>query len=80
MEILRKAYRIAKKNKGAPGIDSQTFADIESAGLDLFLTAIREELISGSYKPGRTVKSRSRKGKPVLFRFRASETGWSRGR
>ena len=32
-ETLEEAYRIAKRNGGAPGIDGQTFADIESAGL-----------------------------------------------
>ena len=63
METLREAYRMAKRNKGAPGIDGQTFADIESAGLDLFLAAIREELISGSYKPRKNRKVEIPKGR-----------------
>jgi RNA-directed DNA polymerase len=33
METLKEAYRIAKRNGGAPGIDGQTFEDIEAAGL-----------------------------------------------
>jgi retron-type reverse transcriptase len=45
------AYRIAKRNDGAPGIDGQTFADIESAGLAEFLASLRQELLSGRYKP-----------------------------
>ena len=51
METLREAYRIAKKNGGAPGIDGQRFEDIETLGAEAFLADIREELISGSYSP-----------------------------
>jgi RNA-directed DNA polymerase len=51
METLEESYRIAKKNRGAPGIDRQSFADVEASGLDAFLAEIREELVSGSYKP-----------------------------
>jgi RNA-directed DNA polymerase len=51
METLEEAYRIAKRNGGAPGIDGQTFEDIEAAGLASFLEEVREELISGRYKP-----------------------------
>jgi RNA-directed DNA polymerase len=51
METLEGAYRIAKRNGGAPGIDGQTFEDIEAAGLASFLEEVREELISGRYKP-----------------------------
>ena len=51
METLEEAYRIAKRNGGAPGIDGQTFEDIEAAGLASFLEEVREELISGRYQP-----------------------------
>jgi RNA-directed DNA polymerase len=51
METLKEAYRIAKRNGGAPGIDGQTFEDIEAAGLASFLEEVREELISGRYQP-----------------------------
>jgi RNA-directed DNA polymerase len=50
-ETLEEAYRIAKKNGGAPGIDGQSFPDIESAGRASFLAAVREELLTGRYKP-----------------------------
>ncbi len=40
METLEEAYRIAKRNGGAPGIDGQTFEDIEAAGLNVFLAEI----------------------------------------
>ena len=51
METLREAYRLAKRNGGAPGIDELSFAHIESAGRDKFLKAIRNDLTSGSYHP-----------------------------
>ena len=51
METLEEAYRIAKSNGGAPGIDDQTFEDIEAMGLTVFLAALRDELLSGAYQP-----------------------------
>ena len=51
METLRHAYKLAKKNNGAPGIDGVTFKTIEEASLDDFLTVIRNELVSCTYKP-----------------------------
>ncbi len=51
MEMLQEAYRLAKKNNGAPGIDGVTFEAIEETGLEAFLEEIRSELISGTYRP-----------------------------
>ncbi|MGH9630342.1 MAG: group II intron reverse transcriptase/maturase [Bryobacteraceae bacterium] len=51
IETLEEAYRIAKGNGGAPGIDGQSFRDVESVGLAAFLAAIREDLVTGRYKP-----------------------------
>lgn len=50
-ETLDEAYRTAKRNGGAPGIDGRTFDDIESAGLPTFLAELREDLITGRYQP-----------------------------
>jgi group II intron reverse transcriptase/maturase len=50
-ETLEEAYRIAKRNGGAPGIDGQTFADIESLGRAEVLAQIRDELLTGRYQP-----------------------------
>ena len=50
-QTLREAYRRAKRNGGAPGIDGQRFADIEAQGLEEFLGAIRDDLLSGRYEP-----------------------------
>ena len=32
-EVLREAYRLAKANDGAPGIDGKSFEDIEAEGV-----------------------------------------------
>jgi group II intron reverse transcriptase/maturase len=51
IETLEEAYRLARRNGGAPGIDGQTFAAIDAAGVEAFLQALREELLAGTYKP-----------------------------
>ena len=51
MESLRAAYQEAKANDGAPGLDGEGFEFIETQGVEKFLTAIREELLSRSYYP-----------------------------
>jgi len=53
METLKEAYQLAKKNDGAPGIDGVTFEAIEESGEEEFLLHIREELLSGTYRPAR---------------------------
>jgi RNA-directed DNA polymerase len=50
-ETLRAAYRLAKKNNGAPGIDGVTFAAIEAGGVECFLQELREELATRTYRP-----------------------------
>ncbi len=51
METLCEAYRMAKENDGAPGIDGITFEVIEESGAEGFLRQIREELITSTYRP-----------------------------
>src|SRR5215471_9824100 len=50
-DILAHAYALARANKGAPGVDGQTFEQIESAGLEEWLTGIRQELRNKTYQP-----------------------------
>ena len=50
-DILAYAYRLARSNGGAPGVDRIRFEDIESAGLEEWLRGLREELRSETYKP-----------------------------
>jgi len=53
METLREAYRMAKANNGAPGIDGVTFEDIEASGVEPVLEQIRDELVARTYQPMR---------------------------
>jgi RNA-directed DNA polymerase len=50
-ETLREAYRLAKSNGGAPGIDGVTFEAIEESGVERFLQNLRDELLSEIYRP-----------------------------
>jgi len=44
-ETLAEAYRMAKANDGAPGIDGVTFQAVEAGGVAQFLERLREELV-----------------------------------
>jgi RNA-directed DNA polymerase len=50
-ETLHEAYRLTKKNDGAPGVDGVTFAAIEAGGVDAFLKQLRDELVTRRYVP-----------------------------
>jgi RNA-directed DNA polymerase len=50
-DILAHAYELAKSNRGAPGVDGQTFAGIESQGQEEWLNGLRQELRARSYQP-----------------------------
>jgi len=50
-DVLYCAYELVKFNRGAGGVDGQTFAGIESQGLGKWLAEIREELRTKRYKP-----------------------------
>src|SRR5215831_12976735 len=65
LDTLTAAYQQAKRNGGAPGLDGQTFADIEALGLTQFLVGIRDELLAGTYQPqpNRAVEIPKEKGK-----------------
>jgi len=62
LETLREAYKLAKRNNGAAGIDGVTFKDIESQGVDQLLEQLRDELTQGSYRPMRNRKQLIPKG------------------
>jgi RNA-directed DNA polymerase len=50
-DILEHAYALARENDGAPGVDGVTFETIEAAGLEGWLAALREDLVSKTYRP-----------------------------
>jgi len=50
-DILHHAYRLARANAGAPGVDEVTFAQIDEWGLEAWLAGLREELVSKTYRP-----------------------------
>ena len=62
METLNEAYQMAKTNDGAPGIDGVTFEAIEESGVESFLKQMRDELVSGTYRPMRARKKEIPKG------------------
>src|SRR5258705_10672589 len=51
IETLREAYRMARRNDGAPGIDGVTFEAIEESGAESFLVQVRDELVTNTYRP-----------------------------
>src|SRR5215469_1557333 len=70
LETLREAYRLAKQNNGAPGIDGVTFEAIDANGLEAWLQQLRAELRGHSYLPARLrrveIPKRGGKGVRVL--------------
>jgi RNA-directed DNA polymerase len=50
-DILCHAYQLAKANRGAPGVDGQTFEMIEAAGLEGWLSGIGNDLRAKTYRP-----------------------------
>jgi RNA-directed DNA polymerase len=56
METLREAYKLAKRNNGAPGVDGVTFEQVEAEGVQCFLGQIQKELVQRTYRPARVRK------------------------
>jgi len=50
-DVLGHAYDRCRANGGAPGVDGQTFAQIEQEGLDCWLAELAEELRKETYQP-----------------------------
>jgi len=49
-DILNHAYRLARANAGAPGVDGVTFEQIEAQGSGARLASLREELVLKTYR------------------------------
>jgi RNA-directed DNA polymerase len=56
-DVLERAWELVKRNKGSYGVDHQSIADIEAAGVEAFLAGIATELKEGTYRatPARRV-------------------------
>ena len=50
-DILLHAYKLARANAGAPGVDGVTFATIEEASVEAWLASLREDLVKKTYRP-----------------------------
>ncbi len=51
MEVLVEAYRKAKANRGASGVDNETFEDVEKKGVGVYLAELRLEMKERRYVP-----------------------------
>lgn len=53
LDVLREAYRLAKQNNGAPGVDGITFAQIEAEaeGVERLVCELSQELFEKTYCP-----------------------------
>jgi len=50
-DILHHAWRLAKANGGAAGVDGVTFATVEAEGLEEWLVRLRDDLRAKTYRP-----------------------------
>ncbi len=50
-DVLDYAYRICRSNDGAPGVDRQTFSDIDEYGEERWLSELAEALRKKEYQP-----------------------------
>src|SRR6202035_2548912 len=50
-DILRHAYDLVRSNRGAPGVDGVSYAVIEAAGLEDWLSGIGTDLRTKTYQP-----------------------------
>jgi RNA-directed DNA polymerase len=50
-DVLQHAYRLSRAQRGAPGVDGESFAHIDAQGVDVWLAALRKELQAQTYRP-----------------------------
>ena len=80
-ETLQEAYRQAKANDGAPGIDGVTFAAVEAKGEAEFLDRLRKGLVERTISAAEGTedgKFQRVAARCASFRFHRFGTGWSK--
>lgn len=50
-DVMWRAWSDVCANKGAPGVDGVSIADVEAAGVQEFLAGLAVELVAGRYRP-----------------------------
>jgi group II intron reverse transcriptase/maturase len=50
-DVLERAWRNVRENRGAAGVDRTTIAQIEAEGVDVFIDGLQQELVEGRYRP-----------------------------
>src|SRR6202161_4193447 len=50
-DILSHAYKLARTNAGAPGVDGITCEQIDASGLEAWLAGLRDDLVTKTYRP-----------------------------
>ena len=50
-DVLQRAWEQVRRNRGAPGIDQLTIAQVEQYGVDRLLDKLAAALQGGSYRP-----------------------------
>jgi group II intron reverse transcriptase/maturase len=50
-DVLRHSYLCCRANQGSPGVDGQSFDDIEEYGLERWLDALTQDLGNKTYRP-----------------------------
>jgi RNA-directed DNA polymerase len=50
-DTLLYAYQVARANQGAPGVDGQSFEEIETKGLEEWILGLQQELRTKTYQP-----------------------------
>jgi retron-type reverse transcriptase len=50
-DVMRRAWREVRANRGAPGVDGVTIDDVERSGVGDFLDELAAKLRAGTYRP-----------------------------